>query len=194
MEREKLFLEETSKKKNKWLSGVEVSEELQRLAAEIAAGSILVGGEKLPIGDSFSLVIKKQFKKGILSCEFSLHVPVGEFEEEQSSSQQMEEVKPQRYPSAGGKKLKRDINRLWKELVKHVNEKSTVPDELGRELEMMIEDYNLNANPQWAASWHACADKVKFCIAAAKKGDFGSARDTIDEIVQQTRTCHKLYK
>lgn len=194
MEREKLFLEETSKKKNKCLSSVEVSEELQRLAAEIADGAIFIGGEKLPVGDSFSLVIKKQFKKGILSCEFSLHVPVGEFDEEQNSSQQMEAMQPQRYPSVGGKKLKKDINRLWKELVKIVNEKATVPADLGRELEKMVEDYNLHANPQWADSWHACVDKVKLCIAAAKRGDFVSAHDIIGEITQQTRDCHRLYK
>jgi hypothetical protein len=59
MDQKKVFLEETSKRKDEWQSGSEVAGELTRLAAEIADGALIISGEKLPVGDSFSFVMKK---------------------------------------------------------------------------------------------------------------------------------------
>jgi len=78
MDPKKVYLEETSKRKDVWRSGSEIALELTRLAAEIADGALIINGEKLPVGDSFSFVMKKQLKKGTVSCEFFLQTRVVE--------------------------------------------------------------------------------------------------------------------
>ncbi|MBU0965979.1 MAG: hypothetical protein KKA54_06320 [Proteobacteria bacterium] len=193
MDQKKIFLEEISKKKAEWRSGSEIAEELTRLAGEIAAGSLLISGEKLAVGDSFSFVMKKQLKKGMVSCEFFLQTNVAE-KAESSSLATGDSEKLEKFPASGGKKIKKDISRLWKEVVKQVSGESVLPRELAAELRRKCEDYNLSAHSQWFDTWRECVDKVKACIAAAEKGDFAAAREKISEVNHLTKECHRLYK
>ncbi|MEW6288811.1 MAG: hypothetical protein AB1545_03030 [Thermodesulfobacteriota bacterium] len=193
MDPKKVYLEETSKRKDVWRSGSEIALELTRLAAEIADGALIINGEKLPVGDSFSFVMKKQLKKGTLSCEFFLQARVAEqalFPPVPAASDKI----MQKFPASGGGKLKKDISRLWKEVVKQVGAEYVLSRELAAELRQKCEDYNLFAHSQWFDGWRECADRVKACIAAAEKGDFAAARQKISEVNHLTKECHRLYK
>lgn len=193
MDKKKVFLEETSKRKDEWRSGSEIAEELTRLAAEIADGALIIGGEKLPVGDSFSLVMKKQLKKGMVSCEFFLQARVAE-KAPSPSVATADRNNQQKFPASGGKKLKKDISRLWKEVEKQVDAESVLSRELAAELRRKCEDYHLCAHSRWFAAWRECADQVKACIAAAEKGDFAAAREKISAVNHLTKECHRLYK
>lgn len=193
MDQKKVFREETSKRKDEWRSGSEVAGELTRLAAEIADGALIISGEKLPVGDSFSFVMKKQLKKGMVSCEFLLQTKMME-KAESPSVATAGNKNLQKFPAAGGKKLKKDISRLWKDVVKQVSEESVLSRGVAAELRKKCEDYTLSAHSQWFDGWRECADQVKACIAAADKGDFAAARKKISEVNHLTKECHRLYK
>jgi len=193
MDPKKIYLEETSKRKDEWRSAAEVALELTRLAAEIADGALIIGGEKLPVGDSFSFVMKKQLKKGMVSCEFLLQTRVADQAESPPVPAAGNE-KLQKFPATGGKKLKKEISRLWKEVVKQVGAESVLSKELAAEMRQKCEDYNLSANSQWFDAWRECTDRVKACLAAAEKGDFAEAREKVSEVNHLTKECHRLYK
>ncbi|MFZ5770709.1 MAG: GAK system XXXCH domain-containing protein [Thermodesulfobacteriota bacterium] len=200
MDLKKIFLEETGKRKDEWQSGAEISRQLSCLAAEIADGVLIINGEKLALGDCFSLAIKKQLKKGKVSCEFLLKArlaqtatpPLGAEQEPKQAAAGRENV--QRCPASGGKTLKKEISRLWKEVVKQVHAESVPPRELAADLRAKCEDFTLYAHNQWFAAWRACVDQVKACVAAAEKGDFATAREKISEVNHLTNECHRLYK
>lgn len=194
MDHRKIFLEETGKRKDEWQSGAEISRQLSRLAAEIADGVLIINGEKLPVGDSFSLSIKKQLKKGKVSCEFLLKARVAEKAASPVGPEAAGREKLERCPAAGGKNLKKEISRLWKEMVKQVHAESVPPRELAAELRAKCEDFTLCAHNKWFAGWRTCVDQVKACVAAAEKGDFATAREKISEVNHLTNECHRLYK
>ncbi|MCK9295262.1 MAG: hypothetical protein M0P70_09280 [Desulfobulbaceae bacterium] len=193
MDQKKTFPEETSKRKHEQRSGSEIAEELTRLAAEIADGSLIINGQKLAVGDSFSFTMKKQLKKGMVSCEFFLQTRMAE-KTEPPAAASAGNGKARNCPASGGKQLKKDISRLWKELVQQVGAESVPSRELATELRAKCEDYHLCAHSQWSAAWQECADQVKSCIAAAAKGDFAAAREKISAVNHLTKECHRLYK
>ena len=145
------------------------------------------------MGDSFSFTLKKQLKKGVVSCEFLLKANVAEQAEPQNEHAAVNETS-QKFPAAGGKKVKKDISRLWKEVVKQVNAENVLSAETAAELRKKCEDYHLHAHSQWFDAWRSCADQVKACITAAASGDFGKARELITEVNHLTKECHRLYK
>ena len=193
MDPKKIFPEETSKTKHERRSGSEIAVELTRLAAEIAGGALIINGQKLPLGDSFSFVMKKQLKKGVISCEFFLQTRVAEKAEPPAAASAGNE-KMLKCPASGGKQLKKDISRLWKEVVKQVSAESALSRQLAAELRAKCEDFTLCAHSQWFDAWRECADQVKACITAAEKGDFAAARQKISEVNHLTKECHRLYK
>ncbi|MBU4260772.1 MAG: hypothetical protein KKC76_02690 [Proteobacteria bacterium] len=194
MDQKKIFPEETSKRKHEQRSGSEIAEELSRLAAEIADGGLIINGEKLPVGDSFSFVMKKQLKRGMVSCEFFLQTRLAAKEGSPPVLAADGKEKVRKCPASGGKNLKKDISRLWKEVVKQVGAENALPRELAAELRKKCDDYHLCAHSQWFEAWCECANVVKACISAAEKGDFAAARQNISEVNHLTKECHRLYK
>lgn len=188
MDHKKIFLEETSRR-----SGSEIAGELTCLAAEIADGVLIISGEKLPVGDFFSFVMKKKLKKGMISCEFFLQTKMME-KTRSPSVANTGDRNLQKFPASGGKKLKKDISRLWKDVVKQVSEESVLSRELAIELRNKCDGYHPYAHSKWFDGWSECADKVKACLAAAEKGDFAEARKNISEVNHLTKQCHRLYK
>lgn len=188
------FLEEIRKRKNERLSPGEMAKALSRLAEELTRGEITISEEKVRVGDSFSFFIKKQLKKGVVTCEIFL-------QGRQTSSEEIAEDWFSRKASArektgapGGKKLKKEIALLWKEAMKQVAEGIAPAPATVRELLRRCEDYNLCADKQWFDSWRQCSDEIKACLAAAGKGDFPTAREKVALVNRLTKECHKLYK
>jgi hypothetical protein len=129
----------------------------------------------------------------MVSCDFLLQTKMME-KAESPSVATAGNKNLQKFPASGGKKLKKDISRLWKDVVKQVSEESVLSIGLAPELRKKCEDYNLSAHSQWFDGWRKCADKVKACIAAAENGDFAAAREKISEVNHLTKECHRLYK
>ncbi|MCB2182972.1 MAG: hypothetical protein KQH63_13140 [Desulfobulbaceae bacterium] len=99
-----------------------------------------------------------------------------------------------RFRASGGKHLKKDISRLWKEAAESI-EADVVPSAFFcKELLDKCEDYNLYSHRQWAGLWRECCRHVKKCLCFAREGDFTSARKLVVEVNRLTEECHKLYK
>lgn len=192
------FLEESWKRKNEERSAGEVAEELARIAGELSRGEITISGEKLRVGDTFSFSVKKQLRKGVVSCEIFLqsslaaHAPD---HDDSSVSPVARQSKPlQNSGAPGGKKVKKEIGRLWKEVAKQVSANTSPSRVLSDELMKKCDEYNLCAGKEWFVLWRQCCDEVKACLVAAQKGDFAAATDKVDLVNRLTKECHKLYK
>ncbi len=193
MSQKKKYLEETRREKNEWTSAADIANELNRLAEEILSATMTISGEPLHVGDSLSLVIKKQLKKGVVTCDFLLQTKLAS---DALTPKSGKAIQPERksYKAAGGKKVKKDVSRLWKEVVKSVNA-GTVPDSVCvSDLLKSCEDYNLNANSAWADLWRDCCNEIKKCTNAAQNGDFDSAKETVGVVNRLTKECHKKFK
>lgn len=93
-----------------------------------------------------------------------------------------------------GKTMKKELGRLWKEVSRRI-EKNARPDAAdAAKLRRLMEEYRLYTAPAWAEDWQRCAATVARCLDAAAAGDLATARALIDDIDQQTKTCHKLHK
>jgi len=109
-------------------------------------------------------------------------------------SDKPKQIERKLFKAVGGKKIKKDISRLWKVVVKSVNA-CKIPDSGGiSDLLNSCEDYNLHTNREWADLWRDCFDKVKECTIAARNGDFDTAKEKIVEVNRLTKECHKKYK
>ncbi|MFH1216917.1 MAG: hypothetical protein V1706_10505 [Pseudomonadota bacterium] len=193
------FQKEILKRKSKLQSAGEVAEELTRLAEELGRGGITISGEKLTMGDTFSFSIKKQLKKGVVSCEIFLQsrlttdeeIPAGDVDDVSAAKKASQGKK---VGVSGGKKLKKDIARLWKEVTKLAAEETALSPESAQELTKKCEDYNLCADKEWFDSWRQCSAEIKGCLTAVKKGDFATAREKVALVNRLTKECHRIYK
>ncbi|MBI5558875.1 MAG: hypothetical protein HY885_14710 [Deltaproteobacteria bacterium] len=96
--------------------------------------------------------------------------------------------------ASGGKKLKKEISRLWREVAGLISRDLVPARESCVQLLGMCEDYNLCAHSEWFDAWRQCGEQVKLCLLAAERGDFSAAREKISEVNHLTRECHKFYK
>ncbi len=192
MDKKKKIIEENRKQKNEWTSE-QVCEELGSLVKEIADLQITVMGQKLSLADAFTFSIRKQLKKGVVSCEIFLQTTLASAKAEAFSGKEQRIVGKQ-FKSSGGKKLKKDISRLWKDVVKTINEETVPSRESGAELLKKCEDYTLCTNNEWSDLWRDCILQVKLCLDAAEGGDFTAAREMVVEVNRLTKECHNLYK
>lgn len=190
------FLEEIRKHKNESRLAVDVAEELAGLAEELAKGQITISGETLSVSDTFSFFIKKQFKKGVVSCDIFLQSRPATDKKNPADAVvvSLKASAREKTRAPGGKKLKKEIALLWKEAMKQVAEGIAPAPATVRELLRRCEDYNLCADKQWFDSWRQCSDEIKACLAAAGKGDFPTAREKVALVNRLTKECHKLYK
>ncbi|MFZ5760117.1 MAG: hypothetical protein ACOY32_10890 [Thermodesulfobacteriota bacterium] len=191
-------LEETLKRKDKERPAADVAAELVRLAEQINRGHVTVSGEAVPVGDSFSCRVKKQIKKGVFSCEIILHARATATAAMTDSTPVAQElprpIVPKKSAPPGGKKLKKEISRLWKRVAAQV-EKGTGPATAdGADLLRACEEYTMYADKEWFDSWRHCHEEIRACLALAGRGDYPAAQVKMATVNRLTKECHSLYK
>lgn len=189
-------LEETLKRKDKERPAAEVAKDLVRLAEQINQGQVTVSGEAVPVGDSFSCCVKKQIKKGVFSCEIILYArttaAVGD--STPAATELRRSIMPKKSAPPGGKKLKKEIGRLWKRVAAQV-EKGTAPATAdGADLLRACEEYTIFADKEWFDSWRHCHEEIRACLALAGRGDYPAAQMKVATVNRLTKECHSLYK
>ncbi|MFZ5766820.1 MAG: hypothetical protein ACOY4H_14680 [Thermodesulfobacteriota bacterium] len=188
------FLEETLRRKDKERPAADVAAELVRLAEQINRGQVTVSGEAVPVGDSFSCCVKKQIKKGVFSCEIILHARAVVEDATPVAHELRRPILPKKSTPPGGKKLKKEIGRLWKRVAAQV-EKGTGPATAdGVELLRACEEYTIYADKEWFDSWRRCHDEIRACLALAGRGDYPAAQVKVATVNRLTKECHSLYK
>lgn len=193
MNKKKKLTEEIDKHKKTSKSSAEVAEVLRLLTDEISHSVLTVSGEKLPLDDVFTFSMKKQLKKGVVSCDFVFQAKIsGEIDNIAVGEEKA--IKVKRFKASGGKKLKKDISRLWKDVSKNISAGLPPSPEIAKELLKICDDYSLHAHSEWFDLWRNCCSEVKSCVNSALSGDFITAVAKINEVNRLTRECHKLYK
>ncbi len=185
----------------------EAAVELTALAAELANGRIRIGDEIVTVNGPVSLKTKKKVKHDETSVEINLWVPLhGNLDrqaltarDDQTDSPRQPPAKSRTQPapvkeSPTNKKLKKEIGRQWKTLVKAVEAGQLPPKEETAQLLGNCEEYTLFAGPEWLADWQRCTEMIKQLASAADQGDLQTSQSLLAEVNGLYRSCHKMYK
>jgi hypothetical protein len=194
-----------SEKHKKRLSHAEIAEELQAAADDLARGRVRIGRHAVAVGEPVHLKMKHKLEGEMVYFSLSLKMPVSREQEtvpeRPPSSAEGESAEPQGKPPRsqteagyGGKKLKREIGRLWKSVSKLI-EAEQMPDAAETEgLLKRCEEYTLFALGEWQADWADCTLAVQKCFIDAATGDWPAAKAGVDLVNRMLRDCHGKYK
>ena len=186
-----------------------IAKELAAVAYDLAAGKIRVGSSLVPIGAPLFLKSKQKIKDGKAYFTLSFQAPLQEENEIPSAEvksrlespdyaqQKAAKDKPAELKARGapeGKKLKKEIGKLWKSVVKNIQQNQPFVKAEADKLLKRCEDYTVFTDPPWQDQWHSCFEDVKKCLAAAANGDMATAKELVAAVDLATRTCHKKYK
>lgn len=185
----------------------QLSEELSALAKDLANGQLRIGSSLIHVGEPFFLKTKQKVKDNKAYFTLSFQVPLTEnIEEKPTPFQEKPKTSPneKKTPSTkpvprkegapGGKKLKKEIGRLWKSIAKNIGTGQTPSQTDTKSLIKKCEDYNMYAEHPWQDDWNACFKAVEQCAKAATNGDFDTAKTLVAEVNRLTKVCHKKYK
>jgi XXXCH domain-containing protein len=185
------------------LSGAEIAAELRALADDLAEGRLRIGVQHVRVGEPFSLKTKQKLNGNKAYFTMSVKMPLSYGTSKDtdlppsSAGAKPEIVEPPRLQGESGysgKRLKKEIGRLWESVAKLI-EAETMPDATGTEgLLKRCEEYDLFADDDWQAEWATCTKLVQKCLTDAAIGDWPAARAMVREINRMTRNCHRQYK
>lgn len=193
-------MSEKEKKKGS-LSRAEVAGELQAAAADLARGQVRIGRHAVAVGDPVYFDVKQKLKGDMAYYTLAVKMPVtgepaapeGPSPAEKAPSGRMP-PRSQTETGYGGRKLKREIGRLWKSVSKLI-EADEMPD--GAETEGLLkrcEEFNLFADGEWQAAWADCTMAVQKCFIDAATGDWPAAKAGVELVNRMIRECHAKYK
>lgn len=175
------------------ISTAEAADLFRGLADELGRGTISLQGEPLEITGQLSLKTSRQMKKGRIRLEISLRARLAGESGGRGTAEEGQ-GKKERYPASGGKQLKKEISRLWKEVGRDIKDGATPSRNSGLKLLQKCEEYSLNANSRWFSAWQDCCQQLKECLQAAEAGNHEQAREMAAEVNRLTKECHRLYK
>jgi hypothetical protein len=182
------------------LSHEEIAEELQAAAGDFARGQVRIGHHTVTVGEPVYLKMKQKVKGDMAYFTLSVKMPVAEAARKTSEkplSRAVEQKMPPRSQTEagyGGKKLKKEIGRLWKSVAKQI-EARQMPDAAETAgLQERCEEFNLFADREWQEEWADCTLAVEKCFIDAAAGDWPAARAGVTLVDRMIRACHAKYK
>lgn len=186
-----------------------IAKELAALAYDLANGKLRIGSSLISIGNPLFFKSKQKMKDGKAYFTLSFQVPLQDENENptftNSAGTEAKKVIKQEqgrshtaeFTTGGapeGKKLKKEIGKLWKSITKHIEQDQPPPRTEAEKLLRKCEDYNVFTDPPWQAEWTSCCEDVKKCLTAASQGDMATAKELVNTVNIATRSCHKKYK
>lgn len=176
------------------LSLTEIAEELRAMADDLTEGRVRIGRQRVKVGEPVALKMKQKLKGDMAYFAMSVQAPLVERAGPPAGHRQKMAPRSQTEAGYGGKKLKREIGRLWKSIAKQI-ERKQMPD--GAETEGMLtrcEEFNLFATGEWQAAWADCTLAVEKCFIDAATGDWPAAKAGVDLVNRMMHDCHSAYK
>ncbi|MDH5524745.1 MAG: hypothetical protein OEY01_12230 [Desulfobulbaceae bacterium] len=184
-----------------------IADQLSDLAKDLDQGKLRIASSLIDIGPPVFFKTKQKIKDGRAYFTLSFQAPVID------ADQTLDEIPPATKAAAAkaassmppqakstddkppeAAKLKKDIARQLKGMVKSFNDNIAPTPIEAKKLLKACDDYNLFADRQWRDDWQACCLVVQRCVKAALAGDFANALELADEINRLTKVCHKKYK
>ncbi len=188
-----------------------IAKELAALAYDLVNGKLRIGNSLVSIGDPLFLKSKQKIKEGKAYFTLSFQSPLqgenldnpskisSETEAHKTPGQKVtmtkhhgEEFKASGAPE--GKKLKKEIGRLWKSVIKQIEKDQPPEQKDAAKLIKACENYTVFTDPVWQKEWTSCCEDVKRCLTAASKGDTATARELLGTVDSAIHACHKKYK
>ncbi len=185
-----------------------VANELRSLAEDLTNGRLRVGSNTIDVGEPIFFKTKQKVKgeKAYYTLSFQVPVLADEVAENEAAVPEEKAEKPspkKKTPAStgkksesppNGKKIKKDITRLWKSMSRVLEQGNLPTPEDGKKILTLCEDYNLYAAKEWSDDWQQCVAVVKNAYQAAESGETEKAQELIAEVNRLTKICHKKYK
>jgi XXXCH domain-containing protein len=182
-----------------------IAGELSELAEDLSRNKIRVGSSLVDIDPPTFFKTKQKIKDGRVYFTLSFQAPIANTDDISDGTTQKEvnktasagtaaKPRPETGKHPEGKKLKKQITRQWKNIIKNFNENIAPTKAEAKKLLAACEDYNLYADRQWSKDWQSCCQIVQNTIDAALAGNFPKAQQLATEVNRLTKVCHKKYK
>ncbi|MDH5297783.1 MAG: hypothetical protein OEV91_02050 [Desulfobulbaceae bacterium] len=179
-----------------------LAQDLRALADDLEKGKLRIGNSLIEVGAPVFLKTKSEFKGD--SAYFALSVkmmvagpspsPMDRPTASPSSVPAGKTEKPRGQGSSEGKRVKKEISRLWKSLCRQIEAAEPISAGDGSTMTRLCEEFNLFGEPEWREEWDACCGAVGKCLAAASDGRWQEAKSLASEVNRRTRECHRQYK
>lgn len=181
-----------------------VAGELRRLADQIEAGKVTVGGVTLSICNAISLKMKQKLVAGQVKFDVSLTASL--VDELPPSSENADDEKGAmvakfKTPAATNKsrpyevkKLKKMLTQQWKQVSNAIASSKTPEPAVQQEFLEICEEYGLTAEDEWQPLWQETVNTMKQLFDLAQQGNFKEASLLLATINNQKKSCHKKYK
>ncbi len=181
-----------------------VASELRRLADQIEAGQITVGGVTLSICNAVSLKVKQKLMGGEVKFDLSLTASLmGE-----ESSLPSRTASPMATKGGKGKKsktnkksrpyevkkMKKAIAQQWKQISNAIAAAKMPNSALQDDFLRLCDQYDQAAGEEWRPFWQESMNSMKQLLKLAQDGNFQGAMLLLATINNQKKSCHKKYK
>jgi XXXCH domain-containing protein len=185
------------------LTRAEIVTELRALADDLAQGRMRLGTRQVKVGETVSVKMKQKFTREMAYFTLAVKMELASGGSAITAQQLYPVEAGGETPEAplvqgelgySGKRLKKELGRLWKSVAKLI-EARTMPD--AAEIEGLLsrcEEYTLFAHEDWQADWTTCTTIIKKCLTDAAIGDWPAAKAMVTEIDRMMHDCHDRYK
>ncbi len=181
-----------------------VANELRKLAEQIEAGQVTVGGVNLSICNAVSLKVKQKLLAGQVKFNVSLTASlVGEEAAESFKTSPPQKTKSgKNKPSKAKKesrpyevkKLKKTLTLHWKEISTAIAASKPLDPATKKAFIEMCQEYGQTAEDDWQVLWQESVNTIKELISMAEEGNFQEAAALVTEVNNQKKSCHKKFK
>ena len=177
---------------------VEIAQELRRIADDLEKQTLNTGTGRIHVGEPTFLKTRSELKNNTAYFSLSIRMDLAgstRKEDHHKKSAKPAAIKKERGSGSGeAKKIKKEINRLWKDLRRATETKECPAPADGKELLRLWEEYTLFAEASWADAWKECKNEVMRCLQAAAAGDWTIAQSAVKETLRLTKECHRQHK
>ncbi len=181
------------KKYKELIKGQDIAQELTRLSGEINDRKIKVGSTEIELSKEISLKKSIKIKDGEFFLEISIKAKiVNDILTKEKDRPEKAVIKDKKRRPYEAKKIKKAMGAYWKDLVKSYKKRANFTEK--EALLGLLEQYGQMTEEDWHQLWVECAQNVKNIIELMEQGEFGGLDKKIEEVNQQIKSCHKLYK
>lgn len=181
-----------------------VADELRKLADQIEAGQVKVGGVTLSIGNAVSLKVKQKLVGGQVKFDVGLTAsllakePASPFTPQchnvpSDATSKTHKINKKSRPYEV-KKQKKTLSQQWKDISSAIVA-SRIPDAtLQAAFLKTCEEYGRTAEDEWQPLWQESMISMKHLLELANEGNFPEASAELDAINNHKKSCHKRFK
>ncbi|MDH3360530.1 MAG: hypothetical protein OEL55_06625 [Desulfobulbaceae bacterium] len=176
----------------------EIARELRRIADNLEKQEFDIGAGRINVGEPTFLKTRSEFKGD--TAYFSLSIKMKTAESAKEEAKQIKPAKaskPKKQRSSGSgeaKKVKKEINRLWKDLRRKIEAQEKPNQADNKSLLKLWEDYTMFAEAAWSDEWRSCKNEVERCQRAAMNNQWQEAKSAAQEVNRLTKECHRQHK